>query len=247
MSLTIATWYWKQPDGRTNYTVDHIAIWRDMVRRHLSMDHRLAVLTHEDISIEGVEVIRPPREFDDVRLPTWGEDRGLPQCLRRISMFAPDAGDWLGERFVSMDLDCVIAEPLDPLFDRKDDFIMYRGTTDKRPYNGSMLLMTAGARSKVYTEFTPERAIEAGKQYLGSDQAWISHVLGWGEATWGAEDGVVWWGSRRNHLAPSWRLMFFPGNPKPWDLAENGWIGMHYRPNDEWDEADMRFRKRKVA
>ena len=246
--IQINTWLWSQPNGRTSYTAEHVNIWADQVDRHLSMDHELACITDMPEGIDPrVKIIAPPRTFEDVRLPTWGEDRGLPQCLRRIAMFAPDAAETFGERFVSMDLDSVIAEPLDPLFDRKDDFIMYRGTTDKRPYNGSMVMMTAGTRSQVYTEFTPERAVEAGKQYLGSDQAWISHVLGWGEATWGPEDGVVWWGSRLNHKAPSWRLMFFPGHPKPWDLQESAWIAMHYRRNDEWDEAEMRHRKRMAA
>lgn len=243
-NLTVLTWYWKQLNGRTNYTEEHVAIWADMVRRHLSMDHRLAVVTDLPIDIEGVDIIDPPREFEGVKLPTWDIHAGkqLPQCLRRIAMFAPDAAETFGERFVSMDLDCIIAEPLDPLFDRPHDFMMYRGTTDARPYNGSMVMMTAGCRSRVYTEFTPERAIEAGKKFLGSDQAWISHVLGWGEATWGPEDGVVWWGSSRNYAAPEWGLMFFPGTPKPWELLGDSWVAQHYRRNDEWDELEIEDR-----
>lgn len=242
--LQIITWLWAQPGGRASYTAKHVNLWADQVDRHLGMEHQLSCVTDMPEGIDPrVRIIVPPGDFEDVRIPTWGEDRGLPQCFRRLSLFRPDAAEIFGERFVSMDLDCVVAEPLDPLFDRPDDFVMYRGTTDKRPYNGSMLMMTAGCRSRVYTHFTAARAAEAGRQFLGSDQAWISHVLGWGEATWGPEDGVVWWGSRRNRIAPSWRLMFFPGTPKPWDLVdESSWVGMHYRPNDDFDRADIRFR-----
>lgn len=147
-------------------------------------------------------------------------------------MFRPDAADIFGDRFVSMDLDCVVAEPLDPLFDRDDDFVMYRGTSSRRPYNGSMVMMTAGCRARVYSEFTLEKAVEAGRKFIGSDQAWISHVLDWGEPTWGPEHGVVWWGSSKNYRAPEWRLMFFPGVPKPWELLADDWIAEHYRLND---------------
>jgi hypothetical protein len=209
-----------------------------MVDRHLSMDHELAIVTDMPEGIdERIRIIEPPRDFEGITLPSWDIHAGkqLPQCLRRIAMFSPDAAETFGERFISMDLDAVIAEPIDDLFDRPDDFVMYRGTNGARPYNGSMVLMTAGCRPQVYNDFTPERAIEAGKKFVGSDQAWISHVLGWGESTWGPEHGVVWWGSQNNYAAPDWRLMFFPGTPKPWELLDDDWIAQHYRRNDEWD------------
>jgi len=230
--LTVLTWYWVQPGGRATYLPHHVRIWGDMVRRHLSMPHRLAVVTDIPGDYGDLTVIAPPRDFEHVRIPTWGEDRGLPQCIRRIAMFAPEAGERFGERFVSMDMDCVISGSLDPLFDRPEDFIMYRGTSGARPYNGSMIMMTAGARAQVYTDFTPEGAIEAGQRFVGSDQAWISHKLGWGEATWGPEDGVLWYGSQYNAGVDPKRLMFFPGTPKPWTLAESGrdlYVSEHYR------------------
>lgn len=228
--LTVMTWLWSQPGGRATYTPHHVHIWADMVRRNLSMPHRLAVVTDIDADYGDIEIIPPPREFENVRIPTWGD--AFPQCLRRIAMFAPDAGARFGNRFVSMDMDCVISGPLDPLFDRSEDFVMYRGTNAARPYNGSMVMMTAGARPQVYTEFSPEGAVEAGKRYIGSDQAWISHCLGRGEATWGPEHGVIWYGGQRNAAVVEKRIMFFPGTPKPWTLAQEGrdpFVSEHYR------------------
>lgn len=248
--LRVNTWLWSQPAGRTRYTAEHVNIWADMVDRHLTMEHELACVTNAPEGIDPrVRIIAPPGQFEDVRIPTWDMHAGaqLPQCHRRLAMFAPNAAETFGERFVSMDLDCVVAEPLDPLFDRPDDFVMYRGTSGARPYNGSMVMMTAGARSQVYTEFTPERAAEAGKQFVGSDQAWISHILGWDEPTWGPEHGVVWWGSAKNYEAPEWGLMFFPGTPKPWELLSDSWVAQHYRRNDEWDEVDILHRRRCAA
>src|SRR5690606_10463870 len=105
---------WSQPVGKTTYTRDHVLIWADMVRRNLSMPHRIACVTDLVDELPGVEIIAPPREFEAVRIPTWGS--GRPQCLRRLTMFAPDAAKVFGERFVCMDLDSIVGGPLDPLF-----------------------------------------------------------------------------------------------------------------------------------
>jgi hypothetical protein len=227
--LTILSWLWKQPGGRAKYTTHHANIWADMVRRNLKMDHEVALVTNMTEGLDrSIRVIPPPADFEDVRIPTWNER--MPQCLRRIAMFRPDAADIFGKRFVSMDLDCVITGPLDPLFDRPEDFIMYRGTTPERPYNGSMMMMTAGARSQVYTEFTPEGAAEAGRKYVGSDQAWISHVLGWGEAVWTLDDGVYWQThKRRQEGTADARIIFFPGKMKPWEVKNDPVIIENYR------------------
>lgn len=224
--LTVLSWFWAQPGGKTAYTALHANIWADSVRRNLSLPHRIACVTDTPEGIDpSVEIIHPPREFEHVRIPTWGEHR--PQCLRRIAMFAPDAGNLFGERFVCMDLDCVITGPLDPLFDVADDFRMFRGTGGGRPYNGSMMLLKSGARPRVYEEFTPQNAAAAGHHFKGSDQAWISHCLGAGEATWGTEHGVGWYGDRRREDT---RLLFFPGSTKPWDkFGLDPLVTEHYR------------------
>lgn len=196
-----------------------------MVRRNLTLPHRLVCVTDEDISVEGVEIVRPPREFDALTLPTWPDFR--PQCLRRLVMFRPDAVQWFGERFACMDLDCVISGSLDPILGVRDDFRMARGTAPERPYNGSLILMNAGARPQVYTRFSHAGAIEAGQKFVGSDQAWISHCLGPDEPVWQESDGLLYYGLPRSNSSPR-HLTFFPGQRKPWDFAEP-WFRDHYR------------------
>lgn len=226
--LRVMTWLWRQPGGRTAYQPWHVNVWAAMVRRHLTMPHTLAVVTDVPGDYGDIDVIAPPRDFEDVRIPTWGER--MPQCLRRLAMFRPDAADVFGAaRFVSMDLDCVISGALDPLFDRQEDAVFYRGTAAARPYNGSMTMLRAGCRAQVYAEFTPERAVVAGREYLGSDQAWVSHVLGSGEAVWSARDGVHAWNSRHNVGEP--RVTFFLQPEKPWEFVGMGdaFVARHYR------------------
>lgn len=225
--LTILTWLWSQPGGRTQYTAGMVNIWAAMVRRHLSLPHEIACVTDMPEGLDpSIRVIAPPGDFVGITTPTWGGC--LPNCFRRLALFRRDAAEVFGgDRIVSMDTDCVIAQSLDPLFDRAEDLVIYAGTNHQRPYNGSMVMLTAGCRPQVYERFSEAEAVRAGHAFLGSDQSWISHVLGWGEATWTAADGVAWWGSRYNG---DLRLMFFPGSPKPWELAGmSGFVSEHYR------------------
>jgi hypothetical protein len=218
--LTIMTWFWTQPGGRTFYTIDHVNIWARMMRRHLSIPHELACVTDLPEGIDRrVRVITPPRDFETWQIPTWGFDK--PQCLRRLSLFSPRAAEIFGAtRFVSMDLDCLVLGSLDSLFDHDDDFRMYKGTSSTRAYNGSMIQMTAGARANVYTSLTYEAAVAAGEVYIGSDQAWIASCLGPNEKVWSESDGVYRYSARfqQDVRKKTPRLVFFPGKVKPWDV-----------------------------
>jgi hypothetical protein len=228
--LTILSWFWEQPFCRTKFTAHHVNVWADMVRRNCTLDYRLACVTDKPQGIDkSIDIITPPQAFEGI-VPArrWGGRR--PNCYRRLSMFRSDAADIFGDRFVSMDLDCVVGRSLDPLFDRPDDLVLFKGTSIDRPYNGSMMLIKAGCRSKVYNDFNQQAATKSGEKFVGSDQAWLAMCLGWGEQTWAEHDGVYWYGSHykqfiRGRVSPSKgfrkpRLVFFPGKIKPWLLAD---------------------------
>lgn len=228
--ITVLCWLWRQPLSRTGYTAHHVNIWADMVRRNLSMPHRLACVTDIPEGIDpSIEIIAPPGDFVGIQTPTWCN--GKPNCFRRLAMFRRDAGKIFGGRFVSMDIDCVIGGPLDPLFDRKEDLVLFNGTAAKRPYNGSMMLMTAGARPHVFETFNAQEAAEAGIRFRGSDQSWLAYTLGWGEATWGESDGATFYPQFDiKSDKPEPRVLFFPGKIKPWDLAPVfPFVKKHYR------------------
>lgn len=218
--LTILAWYWRQEKSRAAYREEHVNIWADMVRRNLSMPHRIACVTDIPEGIDrSVEIITPPGDFMDISNPKWSS--GKPQCYRRLSMFRRDAANIFGERFVCMDLDSVIGGPLDPLFDRDEDLVLFKGTHRNRPYNGSMMMIRAGCRPDVFEDFTQEGALESGHEFCGSDQAWLMHKLGPNEATWDERDGVYWFGGpyRRRAKVSTPRILFYPGAIKPWDAT----------------------------
>lgn len=180
---------------------------------------------------DGVERIPDRADFADVASPHGGMN---PSCYRRLRLFDPSLD--LGPRIVSLDLDVVLTGDVTPLWDRPEDIVLLKDSGKHGGYNGGMVLLTAGARPEVWTRFnamtSPQQALLAGR--FGSDQGWISHVLGDHEATWSTTDGVY---SYRNEIAkvgalpPDARMVFFHGfNVDPWlpHMRRIEWIARAY-------------------
>lgn len=228
--LTVVGWLWKQNKGPTDYTPERANIWARMIHRNLTLPHRFVLLTDQP-NADYCSLIEP--------VPLWNDWRDLesplgiskPSCYLRLKAFSPEAADIIGKRFVSIDLDCVVLKNLDSLFDRPEDFLIYRRPISMIPqdevntYQGSMWMMTAGARGKVWEEFKGRASQRAARDYLGTDQAWMRHILGPNESGWEQSDGVYAWPVMRDrkeykHQPPEGaRIIFFYGNQKPWHFA----------------------------
>jgi len=220
---------------RSTFGPETVYALRDMIRRHYDRPHRFVCVTDEPEALRGVETI--PLWTDCANIPS-PIGHSYPSCYRRLKVFAPDAGDLFGPRLVSIDLDMVIVKDIAPLFDRPDDFVIW-GESDfpkTTPYCGSLWMLKTGSRPQVWTEFdrksSPKRAWQAGCR--GSDQGWISFILGPNEATWTRADGVY---SYRKHLAPAGnrlpddaRVVVFHGKTDPWShkARQIPWIAQHY-------------------
>jgi hypothetical protein len=234
--LDIVCFKWKPKHRyRSHFGPDSVNVLKRMLQRHYKCPHRLTCVTDDPSGIDSdVRIVPLWSDFADIPSP-----HGLhqPSCYRRLKLFSPEAKDLIGPRFVSIDLDTVITGDLAPVFNRQEDFVAW-GETDKRSfYNGSLLLMTAGARPQVWDRFDPKRspedAMRAGR--FGSDQGWLSHCLGKGEAMWGCKDGVYSYRihilPNRNALPPDARMVMFHGRQDPWspESARVPWIREHYR------------------
>lgn len=214
--ITVVTWKWRCPGYRTEFHARHVNSLRRQFEQHLSMPHRFVCVTDDPA---GVDCDTIPLWPSPLKTPI---NPKKPNCYVRLWAFAKEAERLFGRRFVSIDLDAVVTGSLDPLLDRPEDFVIWGYTHPTTPYNGSMFLQTAGARTKVWEQFDPDRTPDEARRnrYAGSDQAVISMILGPGEAMWGTEDGVYGY---RNHLTQTpdlpenARLVFFHGKRKPWE------------------------------
>jgi hypothetical protein len=236
--LTITTWLWAQPGTRMRYTTQHVNGWAAAIRANTTLPVDIACVTDITDGLDpSIRVIKPPGYFETITSPTWPAERGWPQCYRRLAMFHPDAATIFGaEHLLNLDLDMLITGNLDSLLTRvlSLDFCALKGTNErKRPYNGGLIGLRCGARPQVFTDFTAEGAIDSGKRFVGSDQAWISHCLGWGEQVIGAADGAVHYNPGRwiksgyptgaAVLPDPMVMVFFPGDIK----AFNGTPDIH--------------------
>lgn len=227
--IDVVLWKWKPaPNYRSKFEAIHVDVACRMIRRNYGGPLRITCITDDPEGITEADRIIPLwDEFSTIRSPhDLGQVARNPSCYRRLRMFAADAGEWLGQRIVSMDLDMVVTGRLEPIFDRPEPIVLWGDTNPRTHYNGSLIIHTAGQHAFLYDEFkkNPERcrtfATRAGQ--FGSDQAWISARLGGGKPKFGKEDGVY---SYRNHinqpplrgrLPENARVVMFHGIVDPW-------------------------------
>ncbi len=234
--LSFVAWKWKpRADYRSQFTAQHVNTLASMVRRHYSKPHRFICVTDDPSGIvTDIEVVPLWNDHASIQSPHGHPN---PSCYRRLKAFSTEAEHMFGKRFVSIDLDTVIVNNIEPLFDRAEDFVILGDTNPMTPYNGGLFMMTAGARKQVWEKFDPVKSPAVGRKlgYFGSDQAWIGACLGPNEARWTKADGVH---SYRNEIAKCGgrlpagaRLVSFHGQTDPDDpVAQNlSWVREHYR------------------
>lgn len=220
---------YSEPPHVVSYGPEHVLTLRNMVARHLSMDHEFLCVTDDPEGLEDVET-----------LPLWDHCVELGHCFNRLYTFSEDMADLIGPRFVCIDLDCVIVDSLDPLFGRDEDFVVnsHKGgpNAPDQLYNGGLYMMDAGARSEVWETWDGERSAQRvlkGKRdrvCSGSDQGWMRLVLGRGEARWTEDDGTYEARTVRGRLPDNARIVLFAGkrDPTQW-VAKYDWVREHYR------------------
>ena len=206
-----------------DYGPAHVARHKRAFERHLKIPHEYLCITDSpELVPEGIRTI-----------PLWDKCRDLGGCFNRLFIFSPEMREIIGPRFACVDLDCVVTADVTDIFSRKDDFIINRyvpfpGTeSDKdQMYNGSLILMDAGARRKVWDRFDPRTSparIAGQRMVVGSDQAWIRIVLGRHEWTVGPEDGIYEARNIGANLPENARMVFFSGRRDP-SLSPHEWV-----------------------
>lgn len=234
--LTVVTFLWKPPEGyRSKYTTAHVDVLRRMVRRNYPHPHRFVLITDDPTGLQerDIEVFELWPDLGNLKNPNGSNN---PSCYRRLRLFAPTPGKWLGERFVCVDLDTVIVGDLTPLWDRPEDFVIWKSPGARlNPYCGSMFMLRTGTRPRVWLDFDEETSpkMTRAANFFGSDQAWIALCLGPDEATWGPAEGAYSFRTEigSKPLPENARIVFFHGIPDPWDAGpqRRPWVRRNYR------------------
>ena len=171
----------------------------------------------------------------------WDKCKNLGGCFNRLYTFSPDMRDLFGDRFMCIDLDCVILQNIDPLLERQEDFLILQypkraHNAKEQHYCGGLYIMDAGCRSQVWNTFSESSLItikERAKEgkVVGSDQAWISICLNNNEQTISDKDGVYIFHYINKKSPPkNTRIIFTVGNRSPknqlgqYGYIKNNWI-----------------------
>jgi hypothetical protein len=243
--IQVVCWKWEKTEEtfryRETYTAGHVNAFAKMVGKHLHCPHEIVCITD---NYDGID--------PSIRIvPIWDDLKEYGMCYRRLKLFSKEMKEVIGNRFVSMDLDCVITGDITDLLRNEESFIIWQPRTKKTPYCGSMWLMDAGARSFVWDEFKEEdlfwlsdrgggcpgkanrwvhkQAYDSG-YVIGSDQAYISYKLYPKESVWTKSDGIYNF-NEINKFHQDAKIIFFPGKHDPTHknlYLKHPWIPKHY-------------------
>jgi hypothetical protein len=246
--LTAVCFFWIDEARNRQYqiTPDDVRIWNRMVARNLTVPHRRVCVTHRPDLIDFMQT---------VPLDMTKHVPGL--CTAKLMVWRPDIAKVIGsERILLMDVDCVVTGDMNPLVQRDEDVVLWRNPNyaegGKRGfYQGSMQLLTAGARPFLWEDFNPYATPGwLNRRFGGGEQAWISERLNldypepgwrWNEAHWTEADGVYGAGRLMNgkmgagvqsELPENARIVFTPGDRAPGQpemQASHPWIAEYWK------------------
>lgn len=217
--ISFVTYKWQQPGSPRLFTSEHVNTLFAQVTRHYPREFRFICVTDAAAGLdEGIESLSIPVRFDDVPSP---QGQRFPSCYCRLWNFSREA-QILGERILSLDLDCVILDDLRPLVDREEDFV---GWCDERSDKGKRIaggiyLLTTGSMTHVWETFnprtSPREAFEAC--FRGSDQGWMSYKIE-PKGRWTKADGLTkinWTPQGAKKPPKGARIVFTSGAKPPW-------------------------------
>lgn len=246
--LTVASYLWEPQTGDAPYSLGDVKLWRDMVHRHLTVPHEFVCITDNVEQFEGTG-IRPVPLDPACHIASSG-------MFQQLMPFHPDAESLIGKRILTMDLDCAVVGNMDGVVSRDEDLVLWRNP-GRRPwdnptgkgvhralFNTSMILVTAGARTDIWTRFfaVPGVATDYVRYRFGKrtllGQDYVSAMVGPKCAYWDDDDGVYRLAREdtpgsgiTGDLPANASIVFFVGSQhKPWlpeIKARFPWISTH--------------------
>lgn len=236
--LTICAFKWGD-----KYTLDHVGRLRLMLARNLTIPWEMALISDDpdDAHFTSKAGIR--------HIPLWPEMRDAKLCGVRLRAFGADMAGVIGPRFAWVDLDVVITGNVDHIFGRKEPFVALSTPQGPLAYNGSLVMMDAGARAEVLGKWTPAAYSGLQEHYdrLGmpaggvSDEGWMTAVLGPDEARinggWHRRDDGVYFMRKdlaggRKPLPADARMVIMNGrafDPSFPAMQRLPWVRQHWR------------------
>ena len=225
MALTFITWFWGH-----KYPAEDIIKLATGLKRNSNQQFRFVVFSQHDLQFGHYDFIEVAKLTDE-KLIGQG-------CFCRLRMFDPTWQAWHGfnDRIVSVDLDLIVTDNIDALFNSNEPFkiLQHVNAVNPNPFNCSLMLLRAGQCSEVWTDFNLEKVKTIPFHEFPDDQGWIWHKLpkakGWNG---GVASGIYafqkpgW--PRGNHLPHNAKMVAFIGWRKPVQFKHLDWVNQNWR------------------
>lgn len=213
MALTVCTWIWG-----TKYSWEYVYRLERAVKRNLKVDHEFRVFS-------------PDSRDNDLVNHRDG-------CYSRLRMFDPEWQDInrVRDKVVCLDLDLVVTDQLDSLFNRPESFmILHGGHFNPCPFNGSVMMIERGAHPEVWTDFNlsdAEAISVMDGNWRGTDQTWIAWKVPKAKG-WTFNDGIYayqkpGWPFKSDALPKGAKIVAFPGKKDPLQLIHLPWVSRNW-------------------
>jgi hypothetical protein len=239
--LNVVLWKWDQPSNPRKYSADHVNVMCAMLRRNLSIPHRIVCVTDDAKWITECETA--PLWSDCFEVPN-ATGAHLPSCYRRLKLYdratQKSLGIDKGDRIMGLDLDSLITGDIRELVATQGEYVGWHlmNWRNEMTFNGSLQMFTAGTLQDIWSDFDPATSPKAARDagYKGSDQAWLTYKLITRPGAVGLRYPLVSSFPLQNAIqgepVPETRIVFFHGSVKPWDAdAQSGprWINQYWR------------------
>lgn len=232
--ITCVIWKWGKKYSRL-----HVERMQAMLRRHLSLPHRIVCITDRAGQL-------PPGVFAAKMPEVLSCDH---KGLRRMWLYSKEATR-LGDRLFQLDLDVVLTDSIDSIVDRPEPFVIWKSDSnwkDGWAYNATVMLITPGAKDDVWRRYRddPVRIIAEAEAdgwgaKVNSDQAIACYLMKDQQIpVWTQDDGIYAYrvfagkhGDRGQVLPAGAKIVSFhgPRDPSIPDLQKKSpWILEHWR------------------
>lgn len=219
--------------SKVTYDHNHVNTHFNMVSRNLKIPFKYILITDKKDDRINTDIIQ---------LDLWPYYRELGGCYHRLFTFSKEFEEYVGSRFISMDLDMVITSDITSLLTISDDFVYYRmkgsNGTGWRMNNG-MYMMDTGSRSFVWEKFNQDPDdIMSKRNGPGTDQGVTNFLLDLEKETCWTQGKYIFdmrqdfIEKNRTELPDDCRIVMWPGprdpNQSQWK-SRYKWIEEYYK------------------
>ncbi len=224
MDLTVTTWLWG-----SKYTEEDVLRLYFGFLRNTTKPFRFLVSSDRKLNLpEPIQQIR----INDPSLIGQG-------CFCRLRIFDQQwqHANKITGNIINLDLDAIITDNIDSVFNRLDKFVILSGVNavNPNPFNCSVMLLRAGKFSKVWDDFSLAATLQIKYHSFPDDQGWIWNKLP-DAKVWsgGAGSGIYGfmkpgWPMWTNDLPYNAKIVAFIGKRKPPMYAHLSWMKKHWR------------------